>query len=270
MQLNEDDVAVVTGAASGIGFALSQALLERGLRVVLADVEDVALDDALARLDGGARVIAVRTDVRHADEVDALAQRTIAVFGRVDLVGNIAGVAGPWAASWEQAIPDWQWIIEVNLFGVINGIRAFVPHLIAQGHGHVVNMASVAGLAAVPGGGNGPYTASKYAVVGLSELLRAELDVAAPAVGVTVVCPGRVATRLRESERNRPADRQAGAPRTSRAPDVEIEASVLSASEVGAQIIDAVTSDRLFVIPTGAASELAASRSRRLLAQLGE
>jgi NADP-dependent 3-hydroxy acid dehydrogenase YdfG len=133
MQLKAGDVAVVTGAASGIGLALATALADRGLSLVLADVEDGPLHQVSETLGDRTRLIAVQTDVRRAGDLEALADRTIAAFGRVDLIANIAGVAGPWAPVWQQTLEDWRWLIEVNLFGVIHGIRAFVPHLVAQG-----------------------------------------------------------------------------------------------------------------------------------------
>ena len=268
MKLDQDAVAVVTGAASGIGYALAAALVDRGLAVVLADVEQAALDAAVAELGGRGRVTGVRTDVRSADEVQRLADAAVAEFGRVDVVCNVAGVAGPWRPSWEQSPDDWRWILDVNLFGVIHGIRAFVPYLVARGRGHVVNMASVAGVAPVPGGGNGPYTASKHAVVGLSELLRAELDGIAPDVGVTIVCPGRVATRLRESDRNRPPEFGGRPGEQPLRPATETEPSEASPAELAEQIIAAVESDRLFLIPGVAATRMARARAERLLREL--
>ncbi len=245
MRLEPGQVAVVTGAASGIGQALADAFAARGLEVAAADVESPDPD--------------ARVDVRRHEQVDAFAERTLRRFGRVDVLCNNAGVVGPWVPTWEQRLEDWRWILEVNLSGVVHGIRAFVPHLVAQGSGHVVNVASIAGLAPVPGGGNAPYAASKYAVVAISEVLREELATAAPAVGVTVVCPGPVATRIRESERNRPVEH--GQAVDSGSPPVYVDR--LAPEAVAAQVLDAIEAGRPYVLPNpGSAAEIRSHLSR--------
>ena len=204
MQLTEGQVAVVTGAASGIGLGIATAFAGRGLSVVLADIEGAALASATTAVgDRGAPVLAVPTDVSDPAQVDVLAARTLERFGRVDVVCNNAGVTTDNKCTWEMDEHDWQWVLGVNLWGVIHGIRTFVPRLVAQGHGHVVNTASIVGLSYGPE--NAPYTASKHAVVAISETLRNELAARAPGVGVTVLCPSYVPTRIGESERNRPA-----------------------------------------------------------------
>ena len=203
MKLETGQVVVVTGAASGLGLALAQSFAARGLDVVLSDVETGPLADAVATIEAmGASAIGVPTDVRFAAQVDALAAATLGRFGRVDIVCNNAGVSSLPAPMWEVEHNDWEWVLSVNLWGVINGIRAFVPRLVAQNSGHVVNTASMAGISAGPG--LGPYLASKHAVVALSEGLATELAQAAPNVGVTVVCPGQVITNIQAAERNRP------------------------------------------------------------------
>ena len=191
MRLEAGQVAVVTGAASGIGRGLAEGFLRRGLAVAAADVEAEALDQAVSEMAAGGRVIGQVTDVRDPDALLRLAARTLDDLGRVDVVCNNAGIVTPRLPVWEQSSEDWRWTLEVNLLGVVNGIRAFVPHLIRQGSGHVVNTASIAGLAPIPGGGNGAYTASKHAVVGLSETLVEELATVGVEVGVTVLCPDR-------------------------------------------------------------------------------
>ncbi|MGH9047768.1 MAG: SDR family NAD(P)-dependent oxidoreductase, partial [Acidimicrobiales bacterium] len=199
-------VAVVTGGASGIGYALAERFAGEGMGVVIADVEEAALKGAGAMLRAtGADVLEVETDVRDAGQVESLAERAVAHFGAVHVVCNNAGVAGGAAggALWDIALEDWEWTLGVNLRGVINGVRAFVPRLVAQGEGHVVNTASMAGLIA---GGGGAYGVSKAGVVSLSESLYFGLQQADAGVGVSVLCPGWVNTHLADSERNRPAD----------------------------------------------------------------
>jgi NAD(P)-dependent dehydrogenase (short-subunit alcohol dehydrogenase family) len=197
-------VAVVTGGASGIGRAMAERFAREGMKVVLADVEEKTLGetrDALAQ--AGAQIIAVRVDVSKAEQVDELARRTFEAFGTAHVVCNNAGVsvAGP---AWQPSEADYAWVLGVNLWGVIHGIRAFVPKLIAQGEGHVVNTASIAGLVSAPG--MGPYCATKHAVVALSECLFHDLALATGGkVKVSVLCPAWVNTRIAESDRNRPA-----------------------------------------------------------------
>src|SRR5512134_171510 len=195
--------AVVTGAASGIGLAIAKRLGAEGMRVVLADVEADALARAARELDGaGVETLAVPTDVASAQQVEALAQRATDAFGAPHLVCNNAGVfAG--GHCWEVSLADWKWTLDVNLWGVIHGVRSFVPRLLAHGdEAHVVNTASMAGLMSNPF--SGPYTVSKHAVVALSEVLHHELTLTGTKVGVSVLCPEAVATRIGESERNRP------------------------------------------------------------------
>ena len=196
-------VAVITGGASGIGLALARRFADERMRIVVGDVEAPALDKAVAELqEGGADVIGVLTDVTDPEQVEALARAAEQQFGAIHLACNNAGVAAG-GLSWEAPLATWQWVIGVNLWGVIHGIRAFVPRIIEQSAGHVVNTASVAGLVAAPF--MGPYNASKHAVVALSETLHHELALMAPHVKVSVLCPAWVNTRIGDSERNRPA-----------------------------------------------------------------
>jgi len=191
---------VVTGAASGIGLALARRLGREPMRVVLADVETEALGHAHRLLaDEGIEVESRVTDVSDAADVEGLAAYTLDRFGAVHVVCNNAGVGGG-GLTWEVPLSVWRWVVDVNLFGVVHGLRAFVPHLLRQGEGHVVNTASVAGLLAGPG--LSPYTASKHAVVGVSEALHHELQLIGSAVRVSVLCPGFVRTRIVEAQRN--------------------------------------------------------------------
>jgi NAD(P)-dependent dehydrogenase (short-subunit alcohol dehydrogenase family) len=199
-------VAVVTGAASGIGRAMAERFATEGMKVVLADVEEGALARAEAELKaGGATVLAIPTDVSRAGDVDALARRTIDAFGAVHILCNNAGVSPVMGASWELTETDWQWVLGVNLWGVLHGIHAFVPIMLKQdSEGHVVNTASMAGLVA---GGSwwSTYGVAKHGVVNLSESLHRELAAVGSRVKVSVLCPAWVKTQLMDAERNRPA-----------------------------------------------------------------
>jgi NAD(P)-dependent dehydrogenase (short-subunit alcohol dehydrogenase family) len=199
-------VAVITGGASGIGLALARRFASEGMKLVLADVEAEALDTAarsLAEEHGKDNVLAVPTDVRHPEAVDALAAATFERFETAHIVCNNAGVAVG-GLSWTVPPDRWRWIVEVNLLGVVHGIQAFVPRLVEQNEGHVVNTASIAGLATAPA--MGPYAATKHAVVALTESLYFDLQVSGSDVGTSVLCPAWVRTRIADGERNRPAD----------------------------------------------------------------
>ena len=204
MKLEPGQVAVVTGGANGIGFALCEQFAKAGLHVVMSDVDHDSLTVSAGRLaDAPGRVLGVRTDVTSPEDVGRLAERTLAEFGRVDIVCNNAGTVGKNMPMWEFERVEWEWIMAVDFWGVIHGISAFVPHLVARGRGHVVNTASMAALTTVAL--NGPYNAAKHAVLSLSETLAADLRTQGVDVGVTVVCPGPTRTRLMtEGPRERP------------------------------------------------------------------
>ena len=197
--------AVITGAASGIGFAIAEHCAREGMNVVLADVEEPALSGAEKALKAaGAATCAVRTDVSKAAEVEALAKRALEAFGSVDLLVNNAGV-GTGGSIWDSSLEDWEWVIGVNLWGVIHGVRTFVPLMLAQDTDcHIVNTASVAGL--VPFHPGAPYHATKHAVVALSENLNRSLAERKAKVKASVLCPGWVNTQIMDSGRNRPAE----------------------------------------------------------------
>ena len=202
MEQFEGKVAVVTGAASGIGKALASAFADVGMKIVLADVEAAALEVAAEELrSSGADVFAVTADVAQAADVDRIGAAAMDVFGALHVACNNAGVSGG-GLSWEIDLETWRWILDVDLWGVIHGVHTFTPLIIASGGGHIVNTASMAGLTSNPG--MGPYNVAKHGVVTLSETLSVELQMTHPEVGVSVLCPGWVRTRINESERNRP------------------------------------------------------------------
>ena len=197
--------AVVTGAASGIGFALAERFAREGMRVVLADIEEAALDSAVARLvDTGAEAIGVVTDVSKEVDVAALAERARSEFGGVHVACNNAGVfAG--GLLWEESLADYRWLMDVNIWGVIHGIRTFIPIMLEQDtECHLVNTASMAALCAMPFAGI--YHMTKHAVLALSESLHHELEVTSEKVKVSVLCPELIKTSIGTCERNRPTE----------------------------------------------------------------
>jgi NAD(P)-dependent dehydrogenase (short-subunit alcohol dehydrogenase family) len=201
----KDKVAVITGAASGIGRGIAEHCLEEGMKVVLADIEEAPLIQTEEALKArNKNVLAVRTDVSKANDIEALAQKTLDQFGAVHLLFNNAGVEVR-GTVWENTIADWEWIINVNLWGVIHGIRVFVPIMLRQETPcHIVNTASVAGL--IAGAGMGPYHTTKAAIISLSETLYFELKQRNTQMEVSVLFPVFVRSRLVEAERNRPPE----------------------------------------------------------------
>ncbi len=190
-------VAVVTGAAHGIGFALAQRFREEGMEVVLADYDQDALGRAVDALGGDAHALGVRTDVSLVDDVEQLAQRARQRFGDVDVLVNNAGVNAYGFTTWETPAATWEWVFGVNLYGAINGIRSFLPAMIAAGKGHVVNTAS--GAALMGASNRSAYSASKHAVLGMSESLFYELAEIESPVRISVLIPGLVMTNIRDS-----------------------------------------------------------------------
>lgn len=226
-------VAVITGAASGIGRALAARCAQEGMKVVLADIEQPALSRAEEELSAaGTAVVAVKVDVSKAGDIEFLSKKTLDAFGRVDLLVNNAGV-GAGTTIWESTQADWQWVMGVNLWGVIHGIRTFVPIMLAQdSECHIVNTASVAGL--LPYHPCAAYQVTKHAVVALSENLYFSLAQKNARVKVSVLCPGWVQTRIVDSERNRPAELQNAPDQNPTAPEVEaIIQSFRQAAESG-------------------------------------
>jgi NAD(P)-dependent dehydrogenase (short-subunit alcohol dehydrogenase family) len=203
MEQLEGKVALITGGASGIGLALVHRAAASGMKVAIVDVEKAALDAAVAEVGSSAEVIGLQCDVSNYDEVEATGAAVVDHFGALHLAINNAGVSGG-GLSWEIPLEDWKWIVDVDLWGVIYGVKAFMPLIIASGGGHIVNTASMAGLTSPPF--MSPYNVAKHGVVALSESMFHELAMTHPEVGVTVVCPGWVNTQIHLSERNRPAD----------------------------------------------------------------
>lgn len=245
-------VAVVTGAASGIGFALANAFASQGMKVVLADVEQEALEHAERSIrSSGAETLAVRTDVSEQSQVEDLAHAALQHFGAIHVVCNNAGVSiESRAPVWEATLADWEWMLSVNLWGVIHGVRTFVPILLEQSEAHVVNTASIAGL--IPAT-LGIYSVTKHAVVALSEALQLQLAARQARVGVSVLCPGWVRTRIAEAERNRPPHFQ-DAKTVPVDPDVAAARRALISSGtspelVADSVIDAIRAERFYVLP---------------------
>jgi NAD(P)-dependent dehydrogenase (short-subunit alcohol dehydrogenase family) len=258
MQELRGKTAVVTGAAAGIGFALAERFTREGMRVVLADIEEGALRAAEQRLAGaGADVLALVADVTSPEALRTLRDQALERFGAVHVVCANAGVApsGPVVGT----LADWRWVVEVNLMGVIHTLDAFVPGLVAQKEGHVVCTASVGGLRSAPL--LGAYCATKHAVVALTESLYAEL--AATGVGVSLLCPGAVATGIFESERNRPAalgGRGAAADRVRRSFQDAIRGGIAPA-EVAGCVVAAIQSERFYVLTQPEMSAMAKTRA---------
>lgn len=200
----EGKVGVITGAASGIGRAMAVAFAAEGMQLALADVEVEPLEDTAEMVRAeGTNAIAVPTDVSDPIQVESLAEKTIGEFGALHLACNNAGVSAG-GLTWQIDLEDWNWVLGVNFYGVLHGLRSFTPRIIESGGGHIVNTASMAGLTSPPG--MSPYNVSKHAVVTLSESMSVELSMAHPEVGISVLCPGWVRTRIHEADRNRPSD----------------------------------------------------------------
>ncbi len=245
-------MAVVTGGASGIGRALAERFAAEGMKVVLADVEEGPLAATAAEMTvAGATVLAVRTDVAVLADVEALAERAWSSYGGVHVLCNNAGVGGG-GLSWEVSDAEWHWVLGVNLWGVIHGVRTFVPRMLAGGdEGHVVNTASVAGLSTAPGMGS--YNVSKFGVVALSEVMHHELAMLGAKLKVSVLCPAWVNTRIADADRNRPAEASSpnGAnPAFEAMRDMvrNAVASGLPPAQVAEMVLGAIRDERFYVL----------------------
>lgn len=249
--------AVITGAGSGFGLEASRIAAREAMNVVMADVQQDALDGAAAEVRAlGADVLALRFDVSKAAEVEALGAAVQQRFGAPHLVFNNAGV-GAGGLIWENSLADWEWVLGVNLMGVVHGVRVFTPMMLAAAaadpgyEGHIVNTASMAGLVNMPN--MGIYNVSKHAVVSLSETLYQDLALVGEQVGASVLCPFYVPTAIQSSERNRPADLGAGATLTrsqrvqQAMTDKAVGAGKVSAAQVAQYVFDAVAERRFYI-----------------------
>lgn len=255
MQELKDRVAVVTGAASGIGLAMAERFASEGMKVVLADIEEAPLAKAEDDLSStGANVLAVTMDVAKAGDVESLARKTIDEFGAVHILCNNAGVGPVTGATWELTEADWQWVLGVNLLGVIHGIRTFVPLMLEQdSEGHIVNTASVAGLLSAPWFAT--YDVAKHGVVTLSESLHRELAAVGSKVRVSVLCPAWVRTDLMDGARNRPAELRNDGETIARQAalmDQAVRQLVAGGSDpamISEAVINAIREERFYILP---------------------
>lgn len=244
MQALNGRVAVVTGAAGGIGLAIAEYFIAHGMRVVLADIDAPALESTVTSLTAaGAQVLGVITDVRDPASVEDLASTTVEHFGALHVAVNNAGIVNR-GYAWELSIEEWQRVLDLNLWGVIHGVRAFVPHIIATGQdGHVVNVASLAAVNIIPK--LGPYTVSKHAVLGLSDSLRADLADAGAPIGVSTVFPGRTLSRMNPI-------------------------ATQPAAVVALNVVDAMLNDRHYVFTDAEAADSVEARLRSIIGARAE
>lgn len=250
-------VAVITGGASGIGLGLAEKFAAEGMSLMLADIEQAALDEAAVQLrDAGANVATFVCDVSDGAAVEALAEETYAVHGACHILCNNAGVVArhkPWGP-----LEDWEWVLGVDLWGVIHGVRSFVPRMLEGGEpGHIMNTASTAGLLAFPGIAS--YNVAKRGVVALSETMHHEL-VKTP-LGVSVLCPGLVVTRIGESDRNRPGSDAKG---FDGGPDAEAN-EAMTPAEVADVVYDGIISGRFWILPHEHYGEQALEQAQRCI-----
>jgi NAD(P)-dependent dehydrogenase (short-subunit alcohol dehydrogenase family) len=263
-------VAVVTGAASGIGLGLSRRLAAEGMHVVMADVEELVLSKAAAELrEHGASVLPVVTDVSDRAAVEALRDAAVSAYGAVHLLCSNAGVGGSHGPLWECPPGEWDWVLGVNLGGVINGVRVFMPLLLAQDAGYLVNTASIFGVFA---GALGPYGVAKHAVVALTETLHFNLQsLGVSHVGVSVLCPGAVRTNFGTSARNRPpsagpAGPQGPAEQASAEQFDRLALAGASPAEVAGIVVDGIRSSRFYILTSANRNAAVLRRGEEIVA----
>ena len=270
----QDRVAVVTGGGGGIGAALCWRWAKAGMKVVVADIDLSAAEHVRDALKvSGRTAIAAKVDVSSASEVEQLALLAYGQYGSVDVLCNNAGIvpSGRYRPVWEYPLEDWQWALDVNLMGVVHGIRSFVPRMLAQNTpAHIVNTASVAGL--VSGSGSPVYSAAKHAVVRVTEALYASLQERNAPIGVTLLCPGLVNTRIYESERNRPEHLRPASGAADETPQLravaaELYAHALSPAAVAEQVFEAVQAQRLYQLTSDRFDDAIRERAEALLAR---
>ncbi|MEK6211329.1 MAG: SDR family oxidoreductase [Pseudomonadota bacterium] len=250
----KDRVAVVTGAASGLGRAMALRFAREGMKIVLADVQADALKKTEAEFEqAGFPILAVRTDVSKGKDVEALADKAFKTFGGVHVLCNNAGVA-PGGTVWEHTEKDWEWTLGVNVWGVIHGIRAFVPRMLEQNVDcHVVNTASVAGLLSLPG--MSVYCVSKHSVVTLTECLHHDLVEFGAKVRASVLCPAYVPTGISDSERNRPASLHEGKKKSPEDLKREeqlrhaVQSGRISAEQIAEIVLEAIRTEKFYILP---------------------
>lgn len=274
MQDLEGRIAVVTGSGSGIGEALARRFARAGMKVILAEIDVRAAERVRVELErNGHEALVIQTDVADANSVERLAQRAYDRYGSVNLLCNNAGVvpSGRHRPVWEQPLEDWRWSLDVNLMGVVHGMRSFVPRMLKQrSPAHIVNTASVAGF--ISGSGSTAYSAAKHAVVRATEALYAGLRERDAPIGVTVLCPGLVATRIYESERNRPEHLASAEGAAAETPELQAIAAnlyrnALSPEEVAEQTLEAIRANRLYQFTTTSFDDAIRERADAILAR---
>ncbi len=273
MQNFEGKTAVVTGAASGIGLALAEKAAAMRMNVVLADIEETALEQAVRRIEERqVRAIGVPANIMIEESVQSLAERAIGEFGKVHLVCNNAGVASAAGAGkgvWELEDREWEWVMGVNFYGVLYGLRAFIPHMLEHGEdSHIVNTASLAGL--LPGGGT--YGVSKHGVLALTEGLQRDFNERGANIHASVLCPGFVNTNISDAERNRPEDMAASEDISQTR---ELMAAMMSdllskgkaPAEIADIVFDAVAANNFYILPHPAWDGFVRDRIEQVLAR---
>lgn len=252
MQDFHDKVVVITGAASGIGRAMAEAFAKEGARLVVADIDAQALEKEQQRLrDFGAVALAVQVDVADGASVESLARQTLDAYGAVHVVCNNAGVGQSLRATWEFSVEYWRWMLGVNLWGVIHGIRTFVPIMLDRlSEGHIVNTASVAGLVSYPVPYHAVYAATKHAVVSISESLHADSTRAKSKIKASVLCPGLVQTKIMDSARHRSGVLAAEGhtqDAVARTWTQQIESSA-NPADIAAQVLAGIRNEQLYIL----------------------